>query len=507
MKILVTGGTGVIGAAAIPALLNTGHRVRLLSRHAEENVARLPAGVEAFNGDVSRPAGLRAAVNGCDAIIHVAGIVEEQPPEVTFERVNVEGTRALCAAAEAEGRPFFIFISSLGAERGQSDYHDSKRRAEAHVRAYAGDGLILRPGGVYGPGDTTVSMLLKMVRSLPAVPMVGAGDQLFQPLWFADLGEALAQAVTRRDLAGRTLELAGPDVTTTNEVLDQLAVITGRNPSRLPIPAWLAQVGASANQALDGAGARLMRAAGLEVPLNPATLQMLLDGNVIPHAENNALFNVFSVKPTPLAEGLEQLADLMPEQPPGEGVGAIERTTYSAEIEGCACSANELIDLVCERITEVMPIEFAAEPGAPHAAKEGATLTGAIPGRGHIQVRMIERTETSATFVTIEGHPLAGVLTFAAEPLDHGVRFSVEVAAQPADVLDWIAMRTAGGAMQSQNWRAVVRRVVELSGGTARAGVKRQSEKLSDAATRRLQERVEAMIARHHRTETERSAR
>src|SRR5699024_4353138 len=107
---------------------------------------------------------------------------------------NIEGTRLLLAAAEAAGAPFFVFISSLGADEGESDYHRSKRAAESLVRAYRGRWLILRPGNVYGPGDETISMLLKMLRTLPAVPVIDDGEQPFQPVWFADLGEAIAHA-------------------------------------------------------------------------------------------------------------------------------------------------------------------------------------------------------------------------------------------------------------------------------------------------------------------------
>lgn len=507
MKILVTGGTGVIGTAAIPALLKRGHDVRLLSRHADRDAARFPDRVEPFEADLSQPDRLRDAVAGCAAVVHIAGIVDEEPPEITFEKINVAGTRALRDAASAGGAPFFIYVSSLGADRGESEYHRSKLRAEAVVREYSGPWLILRPGNVYGPGDETLSMLLKMVRNLPALPIVQAGDQPFQPLWCADFGAAIADAVGRPELSGQTLEIAGPDVTTTTAVLDQLAAITGRNPPRLAVPAWLAQFGAKTAEARDGFGKKLLRGAGFEPPINTAKLQMLLEGSVIPGDHANALVTVFAVEPTPLQDGLEQLADMLPEQPPGEGFGAVERTTYTAEIDGSPHSAAALVDLVMERITEIMPLEFAAEPGAPAAAVPGATMTGDLPGRGHFQVRLDERTATSATFVTIEGHPLAGVLTFAIESDGSHLRFSIEIVAQSSNAIDWLAMWTFGRAMQSQNWRAVVRRVVALSGGTAPAGVRKSTTSLDEAETAEVTSRVRAIAAGRERAETERALR
>jgi NADH dehydrogenase len=504
MKILVTGGTGVIGAAAIPALLKAGHQVRLLSRHAARDAECFPADVEPHSFDLAKPGDLQQSVSGCEAVLHIAGIVEEHPPEITFEKVNVQGTQALCNAAAAAGRPYFVHLSSLGAERGASEYHRSKLRAEEAVRRYAGPWLILRPGNVYGPGDETLSMLLKMVRSLPAVPTVASGDQPFQPLWYLDAGVAIARAVERRDLSGQTLELAGPEITTTAEVLDRLSKITGRNPARVGVPAWLAQVGTGAAESLGGRADKLLRRAGLEPPINSSKLQMLLEGSLLREGTPNALLTVLEISPTRLEEGLAHLADLLSEQPPGEGVGAVEHSVYWANIQGSPHSPAELIDLVCHRVADVMPIEFAAEPGVPTHAEEGTTLTGDIPGRGHIQVRLDERTETTATFVTLEGHPLAGVLTFAAEREGDSLRFLVEVSAQPSNVLDWIAMHTVGGVMQTQNWREVVQRVIDMSGGTAPDGVQQHKEKLSESEVSELSARIRHLVAARQRAETER---
>ncbi len=499
MKILVTGGTGVIGNGAIPALLRAGHGVRLLTRHASKDVRGFPEGVEAFEADLGNAEELVSAAEGCDAIVHIAGIVDETPPEVTFQKVNVDGTRRLLAAATEAGVGRFVYLSSLGAERGESDYHRSKREAEALVQTFPGEWLILRPGNVYGPGDETVSMLLKMMRTLPAVPMVDNGEQRFQPLWYMDLGAAIAQAVDRDIPEERILELAGEEVTTTTQVLDRLAAITECNPSRLEVPAWLARVGADAMESFGAAGKRLLQRAGVAAPINTAKLGMLLEENVIRDGRENALVTVFEISPTSLQDGLEMLADMLPEQLPGDGVGVVKFTSYEATISGGARGATELLDYVCENITQVMPIDFAAEPHSPTRAEEGETLTLELKGRGKVQVRLEERTPHRATFVTIEGHPLAGLMQLQAEDVSGGVRFRVNTAAQPANVFDWVALRTVGETMQSVNWRTVVRRVVDLSGGEAPDGVKRLSQKLTDDDVRDLRGWLEKLVQRRQR--------
>ena len=139
-------------------------------------------------------------------------------------------------------------------------------------------------------------------------------------------------------------------------------------------------------------------------------------------------------------------------------------------------------------------MEFAAEPGAPKRAEPGATLTADIRGRGHVQVRMVDRTETRATFVTLEGHPLAGVMQLHAEDLAGGeLRFSVHTASQAANAVDWVAMRLFGDSRQAQNWQEVVRRVIVLSGGRS-DGVKRASHDMQDAEQRDLRVYLERLV-------------
>ncbi len=86
MKVLVTGGNGVVGEAAIAALLQRGHEVRILSRYGDRGVRRWPRGVEARAGDVTSAAEVNGSARGCDAIVHIAGIEEETPPTTPSTR-------------------------------------------------------------------------------------------------------------------------------------------------------------------------------------------------------------------------------------------------------------------------------------------------------------------------------------------------------------------------------------------------------------------------------------
>lgn len=492
MLILVTGGSGVVGEAAVRALLARGHRVRLLARHATHDAAVWPEGVEARDGDVAEPASIRGAADGCDAVLHVVGIVREQPPHATFERVNVLGTRHVVEEATRAGVPHLVYVSSLGADRGASDYHRSKHAGEAEARRFAGRWTIVRPGNVYGPGDEVVSLLLRMVRMLPAIPVIAGGDQPFQPIWADDVGEALAVACERDDLAGRALDVAGAERTTMHDLLDRFAELTGRDPVRLPVPGFLAKLGLQAANAV-----------GVDLGLDPGQLTMLAEGNVVEPPEANALTTVLGVDPTSLDVGLRRLVDVLPEQLPGEGIGALHHKTFGADIVGASLDAPALFRRFRARFDEVTPdaLDLHAEPDTPDAPfAVGQTLTMKIPLRGHVQVRVAELGATHVTLQTVEGHAISGAITFRIEP-SRGTdyRFVVELYDRAASLPDWVSMTVLGERLQDATWRELVEGVVAESGGTAADGVTETRETLEGEAAERIYRWLEELAAARER--------
>jgi uncharacterized protein YbjT (DUF2867 family) len=484
MRILVTGGTGVIGEGAIPELIARGHSVRLLSRNAEED-ARQWKGVEAFPGNVSDPETLRGAADQCDAILHIAGIVAETPPDVTFAKVNVEGTRHILDEAQRAGATRFIFVSSLGADIGKSDYHRSKREAEELVRSSPLQWTIVRPGNVYGPGDEVISTMLKMVRALPAIPLIDGGDQKFQPIWHEDLAKILAGVVERGDLAGEVLEAAGSDITTMRELIEQFGEITGRSPVKIPLPMALVQWTSRLGSML------------VEMPVDDNKLTMLGETNVV---RGRSAAEVVGVETTPLPDGLRKLADALKETLPEEGVGTLQHKTFFADIRGSRHKAVSLMTYFREHVNEFMPIEFAAEPGAPERIEKGATLTGALPLRGNFQVRVEVAEPTHVVFATIEGHPLSGIVEFRTEDRGDAVRFSVETWTRASNLFDWLAVRTVGAPAQDANWRAVVQHAIDSSGGTS-DGVQQEKEALSDEEASRVEQRIRRIVQTRKREE------
>ena len=476
MRVLVTGGTGLVGAAVSRALRDHGHAVRILAR-AESGEARRSFGeVEFQRGDVGDALSVKGAAEGCDAVVHLAGIMHEQPPEQTFTRINVEGTRNVLQEARRAGVRRLVYMSSLGAERGQSAYHQSKLRGEEAVRLFAGEWTIIRPGNVYGPGVGTIALFLRLVRTLPVVPAIGDADQRFQPIWVGDLAEAVARTVKRSDLAGKVLELAGSDTTSQRELFERFRSLSSRTPSLVVLPG-----------ALVSAGARMLEALHFTPPITEDQVTMYEEGNVLLGGGRNELREVLHIEPLPLRDGLALMAYATPEQLPASGTGTLVRRRFWAEIEGATMTPEETIALVQRDFQNLVP-EGAASVGSEELSSKvlapGATITLTLPLRGNVQIRVEEVTPRTITCVTLLGHPLAGVVRFLGETRGPRLRFEVQTIDRPANAIDGIAMATIGLAMKRLTWARVVESVVERSGGVAPQGVETSEDSLdSDQAS------------------------
>lgn len=484
MRVLVTGGTGVVGSSAVTALLQHGHAVNLLSRHAERDAGAWAHGVTPIEGDISDPTALAAACAGCDAVVHLVGIVDETPPSATFQRINVEGTENVVREAEPAGVRRLVYVSSLGCDDGKSPYHRSKLAGEEAVRRFSREWVILRPGAVYGPGDEHISVLLKMVRALPAIPLVGDGSQPFQPVWHEDVAEVIALAVERDDVVSGVYEIAGEETTSQRDLLSRFERLTSRSPVVVSVPEFLAQ-----------AGLKVAEAVGVDVGINDSQMQMLVEGNTLPPGANNALIRVFGITPTPLDEGLRHLADALPEQLPAGGIGPLKRKRFWADIQGSRYDADHLLRYVRGHFSELAPSVMAphAEPGTTGEIEEGETLTLDLPLRGHAQVRVAEVDDQRITMLTLEGHPLAGAVRFQTEPVGDRVRFEVQAYDRAANVVDMLMMRALGDRLQDDAWQRLVGNVVQASGGRADE-VQHSSETLSPSESDLVQRWAEELV-------------
>ena len=256
---LVTGGTGYLGAAIVRALHARGHHPVIFSRHA--SAAGLP-GVP-LDGDIRDARALQLAAERVDAVIHTAALVSIWRPDPReFDDVNVSGLLNVLGAARAAGIPKVVYTSSFLAlpPRGRdeplraNDYQRTKVRALEEARAAAADApiVIMIPGVVYGPGvDTEGNLVGRLIRDHMAgrLPGVLGADRIWSYSYVDDVANAHVEAVEHPSIRGE-FPLGGTNVPQMR-IFEIVREMTGRRlPRRLPF------VGASALGMIEEARAR-----------------------------------------------------------------------------------------------------------------------------------------------------------------------------------------------------------------------------------------------------------
>lgn len=294
--ILVTGGTGFVGAAAVRELARRGEPVAVLSRDAKKVAERFPdLAVEARQGDVTDAGSLRPAFEGIDAVIDCVQFpnspMENKRKGWTFEQIDFQGTVAQVAAAQEAGVRRYVYVSGAGAARDAAKHwFVFKWRAEEAVRASGMAHVIFRTTWVYGPEDAALNRFLALARWLPFVPTFGDGRQPMQPIFVDDVGRLLADAV--EPPAGgdnQTFDAGGPERMPMDEVVRTALDVAGRRRPIFHQPVVLGKLLGGALQLLPGP------------PLTPDAIDFITHEAV---ADNAALERVFSPTLTPLREGL-----------------------------------------------------------------------------------------------------------------------------------------------------------------------------------------------------------
>jgi uncharacterized protein YbjT (DUF2867 family) len=236
-RIAITGGTGFVGRHLAARLTANGHEVVLIARGVDRRVLAAPGPRTSIVATtVTDVAGLTRAFDGCDAVVHCAGINREIGIQ-TYEAIHVEGTRAVVAAARSAGVDRLVMLSFLRARPdGPSPYHRSKWAAEEVVRGSGISYTILKAGVIHGRGDH----LSRAFHSSPVFGLVGLHERPVRPVAVDDVARLLeAAALGDPRLADRTITVLGPEEMTLGTAVRRVAETTGRSPLyvRLPVPA------------------------------------------------------------------------------------------------------------------------------------------------------------------------------------------------------------------------------------------------------------------------------
>jgi nucleoside-diphosphate-sugar epimerase len=258
MNVLVTGATGFTGGHLGRYLAGAGHTVAALVRPRSEARAQdlKTSGIDVRLGDLTDPDSVRRAVAGCEVVYHIAATYREAgQSDAAYTRVNVDGTRHVLEAALAAGVRRVVHCSTGGVhghianppadENAPFAPGDVYQRTKLEAERLAADlgrrstleVVIVRPIGIYGPGDMR---FLKMFRGIARgrFPMLGRGEVYYHLTFIDDLVRGIELAGTVPGVAGREYLLAGPEYTTLNELAETIAAELGVRPPWIRFPVW-----------------------------------------------------------------------------------------------------------------------------------------------------------------------------------------------------------------------------------------------------------------------------
>ena len=222
MRVLLSGATSLPGLALLRLLLEAGHVVRCLVRPGSPNAGRLEGLAQVVRGDAGRVEDLLRALEGVDAVAHVAGI--GYAPQVV-EAMRRAGVERLLAVSSTSARSRYAFRSS------------PKLEMEEVVRGSGLEWTIVRPTMIYGSElDRNIHRLLRFLDRSPVFPVFGSGENLWQPVYYEDCARGAFEALVRPRATGQVYELPGARPLTYVERVRTAASALGRRVRIVRIP-------------------------------------------------------------------------------------------------------------------------------------------------------------------------------------------------------------------------------------------------------------------------------
>lgn len=266
LRILVTGGNGFLGSHLVSALQDRGDSVRVLALPTEDTAALEAAGVAVYRGDIRDSKTVATAMDGVQAVVHLAAMSSVWRPMADYHAVNVAGTEIVCRAALAQGarvvhvsswtvygmgvREPAVEDSPLSPQR--EPYAMTKAIGDIAVqRMIAEDGLravIIRPGTIFGPGSVLIfGRIADRLRAGKWI-IVGSGRNALPLVYVSDVVQGLLLALDHEHAIGQAYNITNDAPLSQREFFNEVAEDIGAKPPRLRVPypalyaaAWAAE--------------------------------------------------------------------------------------------------------------------------------------------------------------------------------------------------------------------------------------------------------------------------
>lgn len=254
-KVLVTGATGFAGSHLAKRLIEQGRDVRIFARRGADVSKSELIGAEVFYGDLAEGDSIARSLDGVETVFHIAALFRNaKMPDRAYWAVNYDGTKTLLQESLRRGVKRFVHCSTVGVMGHISNppaneaapynpgdiYQTTKCEAEKEaIRLWKEQGLpvtVVRPAGIYGPGDTR---WLKMFKGISAhrFPMVGSGKTLIHLVYIDDLVDAFLLASEKPAAVGQVYIAGGERYVSLNDFADAIASAVNRPMPKIHIPA------------------------------------------------------------------------------------------------------------------------------------------------------------------------------------------------------------------------------------------------------------------------------
>lgn len=246
--ITVFGASGFLGRHVTRALAKRGYRVRAAVRRPDLAGHLQPLGdvgqITAIQANLRHRWSVERALDGADGAVNLVGILFESGRQ-SFNAVQEFGARAVAQSCAERGLPL-VHVSAIGAdENSDAEYARTKARGEKVVKDALGkNAIIMRPSIVFGPEDNFFNKFANMARISPVLPLIGGGTTKFQPVYVADVAEAIAKAIDGDLKGGMTYELGGPEVLTFKQCLETTCKVIERKRAFVNLPWFIARINA-----------------------------------------------------------------------------------------------------------------------------------------------------------------------------------------------------------------------------------------------------------------------
>ena len=238
MRIVLIGASGFFGGHLLRALTADQHQCVVLTRDAVRrgSVDMIP-GVTLVQADVYDPDVLLEQFSGADAVVSMAGILNESGGAGnSFHKVHVELVEGIVKACQKAGVMRLLHLSALNAGKGRSQYLKSKGEADAFLRTVNDiDITIFQPSVIFGRGDEFFNKFAEMLSLTQVLPLACPKARL-QPVFAGDVARAMVTSLEDPITWGKTYELVGPQSYTLKELVQWTAKTKGQRRLIIGLP-------------------------------------------------------------------------------------------------------------------------------------------------------------------------------------------------------------------------------------------------------------------------------